>query len=223
MNTTKPKQERSRLSRDKILASAVEIFAQKGPDGTRIDDIEKKAGVNKQRIYAYFGSKNALYRKVLLQVYTQAAENEKLLKLTEAEIPNMTGVIIHSFFEFHEKTPLFWRLLAWENLNGGKSLSHQDWDKIQSNYIEHLRQLYHRGQRKGVFDKNILFSTYIISIFAITFFYYSNQMTISNLLSLDMKRTDFKSEFIAEIHKIFMQGCSRSGGGFCSKEADCGK
>ncbi|MCD6176029.1 MAG: TetR/AcrR family transcriptional regulator [Planctomycetes bacterium] len=205
MNTTKPKQERSRLSKNKILESAIEIFAQKGPAGTRVDEIEAKAGVNKQRIYAYFGSKDNLYRQVLLKVYAQATENEKLLKLSEKNIPEMTKTIINSFFEFHQQNPLFWRLLAWENLNGGKSLSDDDWKTIESNYIEHLRELYKTGQEKGLFDKKILFSTYLISIFAITFFYYSNQLTISNLLSLDMEKTDFQSRFINEVQRLFVR------------------
>ena len=205
MNTTRPKQERSRLSKNKILESAIEIFAQKGPAGTRVDEIEAKAGVNKQRIYAYFGSKDNLYRQVLLKVYAQATENEKLLKLSEKNIPEMTKTIINSFFEFHQQNPLFWRLLAWENLNGGKSLSDDDWKTIESNYIEHLRELYKTGQGKGLFDKKILFSTYLISIFAITFFYYSNQLTISNLLSLDMEKTDFQSRFINEVQRLFVR------------------
>ncbi len=205
MNTTRPKQERSRLSKNKILESAIEIFAQKGPAGTRVDEIEAKAGVNKQRIYAYFGSKDNLYRQVLLKVYAQATENERLLKLSEKNIPEMTKTIINSFFEFHQQNPLFWRLLAWENLNGGKSLSDDDWKTIESNYIEHLRELYKTGQEAGLFDKKILFSTYLISIFAITFFYYSNQLTISNLLSLDMEKADFQSRFINEVQRLFVR------------------
>ena len=48
-----------------IFDSARQIFAKKGFDGARIDQIAAKAGINKQRIYAYFGSKSELYRRVL--------------------------------------------------------------------------------------------------------------------------------------------------------------
>ena len=143
----------------------------------------------------------------VLEEILPAAENEKLIKLTENDIPKMTKSIIVSFFEFHKKNPLFWRLLAWENLNGGKSLSDQNWKKIESNYIEHLRGLYEIGQKKRLFNQKILFSTYIISIFAITFFYYSNQITISHLLSLDIKKTDFQLNFINEVQTLFEKGC----------------
>lgn len=203
MNTTKPKQQRSIISRNKILEAATELFASNGPDGTRVDEIEAKSGVNKQRIYAYFGSKDKLYRRVLLKVYAQAAEHEKLLQLSPTDIPNMTNAIINCFFDFHKTNPLFWRLLAWENLKGGTSLSKDDWKDIQSDYIQHLQHLYELGQEKDFFDKKITFSTYLISIFAITFFYYSNQMTISHLLSLDMDTPDFKSKFVDEIQMLF--------------------
>lgn len=208
MNTTKPKQQRSILSKQKILAAATELFALKGPDGARIDEIEARAGVNKQRIYAYFGSKESLYRQVLLDVYAQAAENEKLLDLQEEDLSQMTQAIIHCFLDFHQQHPNFWRLLAWENLNGGKTLSAKDWRNIQSNYITHLEKLYKRGQRIGVFDKKITFQAYLISVFAVTFFYYSNRVTMSHLLSVDMDKPDFQAKFADQVERLFTQGCS---------------
>jgi len=206
MGTVKPKQQRSIETKNNILDAAIKVFAQKGPDGTRIDDIEKTAGVNKQRIYAYFGSKERLYRQVLLNVYSKAAANDNITNITEKDIPRMTEITINAFFEFHRQNPLFWRLLAWENLNGGKNLSTDDWINIQSSYIEHLRRLYTTGQEKGIFSDQISFSTYIITIFSVSFFYYSNQITISNLLSLHLEEKNVQSVFADEVARILTKG-----------------
>ena len=205
-NTVSPKQQRSIKSKQSILKAAEKVFAEKGLHGARIDEIASFSGVNKQRIYAYFGSKDKLYRQVLMAIYSKASENKKLAQLTEKDIPKLTNIIIETFFEFHKKHPLFWRLLSWENLNGGKNLSNSDWKNIQAGYIQKLSQLYKIGQRKAVFRKDVDFSTYIIAIFAITYFYSSNQMTISSLLNLKLKNSVFKDIFSKQLN-LLLSGC----------------
>ena len=44
----------------KILKAAEELFAEKGFDGARVDDIAAKAGINKSLIYYYFKSKHSI-------------------------------------------------------------------------------------------------------------------------------------------------------------------
>lgn len=197
-----PRQQRSIKSKEKILAAAESIFSHKGLHGARIDEISQLASVNKQRIYAYFGSKKKLYRQVLLKAYSLAATNEKIIFLTEKDIPNMTLIIIESFFDFHQQHPRFWRLLAWENLNGGKNLRNEDWKSIRSSYIHHIQKIYETGKNKGYFDKNIDFSTYILTIFSVTYFYYSNQLTISHLLNLDLETKTVRQKIAKQLNKI---------------------
>lgn len=204
-NIVLPTQQRAVKSKENILEAAEEIFSLKGLHGARIDEIASIASVNKQRIYAYFGSKKNLYHQVLLKVYSLAASNEKILALTENDIPNMTLGIIESFFDFHQHNPNFWRLLAWENLNGGKSLKKEDWQKIRSSYISHIQDLYKIGQQKRFFKKDIDFSTYILTIFSITYFYYSNQLTISHLLNLDFETSMLRQKIAKQLNKILTE------------------
>ena len=44
-----------------LLHAAVVEFAAKGLAGARIDEIAQRAGVNKQLVYHYFGSKEEIY------------------------------------------------------------------------------------------------------------------------------------------------------------------
>ena len=48
----------------KILKAAEEIFAEEGFDGARVDDIAKRAGVNKALIYYYFKSKEQIMEEI---------------------------------------------------------------------------------------------------------------------------------------------------------------
>lgn len=204
-----PKQERSIETKAKIFSTALKIFAQNGPHGSRVDQIAVKSGVNKQRIYAYFGSKKNLYREILIDAYTQAATNKQLTELGEKDIDRMTEVIISAFFEFHQSHPLFWRLLSWENLNGGSSLSLSDWSNIRNSYIRHIESLYHLGQSKEIFRKDIDFDTYILAIFSFTYFYFSNQLTISHLLNCRLKAKSVRHIFEVQLHSLLARGTCR--------------
>ena len=55
-------------SRAAILEAARTEFAAKGLTGARVNVIAARAGVNKQLIYYYFGSKDDLYRNALESV-----------------------------------------------------------------------------------------------------------------------------------------------------------
>lgn len=57
-------QRDSKASRKKILKVAERIFAKKGFDGARVDEIAKEAKVNKALIYYYFKSKLAILDEI---------------------------------------------------------------------------------------------------------------------------------------------------------------
>ncbi len=58
-------QEKQGSRRGRILFAAIEEFASKGLAGARTAEIAARAGVNKQLIFYYFGSKRGLYDAVV--------------------------------------------------------------------------------------------------------------------------------------------------------------
>ncbi len=60
--------------RERILSAAVREFAHNGLAGARIEKIAAAAGVNKQLLFHYFGSKDGLYRAALESVLAAASE-----------------------------------------------------------------------------------------------------------------------------------------------------
>lgn len=61
-------------ARERILRAAMELFAQKGYDGTRINEIAEMAEVNKALIYYYFDNKQAILDSLLTSVMKQLAD-----------------------------------------------------------------------------------------------------------------------------------------------------
>ena len=48
-----------------ITEAALEAFAEKGYDATRVDDVAKRAGVSKGLLYLYFKTKEELFKAVI--------------------------------------------------------------------------------------------------------------------------------------------------------------
>jgi AcrR family transcriptional regulator len=53
------------LARQKIIEAASAVFAEEGFAGARVDEIARRAGVNKAMLYYHVGDKRALYSEVL--------------------------------------------------------------------------------------------------------------------------------------------------------------
>lgn len=68
-------------SKQKILDSAKEIFAEVGFDGARVDEIAKRAQVNKALIYYYFKSKDDILKELINNELKEIMDlRESLLK-----------------------------------------------------------------------------------------------------------------------------------------------
>ena len=62
----------ARVSPDRILAAAAVEFAARGYAGARVDQIARRARVNKAMLYYHFHSKQGLYRALLRDTFGQA-------------------------------------------------------------------------------------------------------------------------------------------------------
>ncbi|SDS03836.1 DNA-binding transcriptional regulator, AcrR family [Brevibacterium sandarakinum] len=99
-------------TRDLLLASAREEFADHGIAGARVDAIAARAGVNKERIYGYFGSKEKLFDAVVTEA---KAEHAQGLGLPEGDLAEYVGRL----YDFHRNHPTLRRLMLWEALYYG--------------------------------------------------------------------------------------------------------
>jgi TetR/AcrR family transcriptional regulator len=99
-------------TRRRILAAALKEFSAKGFAGARVDEIARRARINKRMLYHYFGDKRELFRAVY---------RHKLEEKTGA-IERQPGDLLESlpyWFEDMLSDPDWVRLLAWEALTAG--------------------------------------------------------------------------------------------------------
>ena len=96
----------------KIKDAATVEFADRGPDGTTIEQIAKKAGVNKERVYNYFGGKKELFAAVLRDELVQVAQSVPVASFAREDVGDYAGRV----YDYHRERPELIRLLRWEAL-----------------------------------------------------------------------------------------------------------
>lgn len=68
-----------------ILAAALEVFAARGFQGARLEEVAKRAGVSKGALYLYFETKADLFRAVVTDAVSPNLERVKAI--ADADLP----------------------------------------------------------------------------------------------------------------------------------------
>lgn len=102
-------------TKKQLMAAATTEFAARGPHGTTMEQIAKRAGVNKERLYAYYGEKFQVFAAVLAEQLAQVADAVPLDVLREAGAGEYAG----RSFDYLATHPELSRLLHWEALTYG--------------------------------------------------------------------------------------------------------
>jgi AcrR family transcriptional regulator len=131
-------------TRRRLKEAATAEFAERGPDGTTMARIAGRAGINKERLYKYFGDKRALFETVLC---------DELEKLAGAATPTVValedvGEWAGRTFDYHAAHPELARLLQWEGLAGGPPADGVN----RTRYYQEKVQAVAAAQRDGVLD-----------------------------------------------------------------------
>jgi AcrR family transcriptional regulator len=133
-------------TRRRLKEAATAEFAEHGPDGTTMARIAERAGINKERLYKYFGDKQALFETVLTD------ELDKLA-VSVAPVPGFEdiGEFAGRTFDYHTAHPELIRLMLWEGLAGGRIAD-------EANRTAHYKVkagAYAAAQRDGVLDGDV--------------------------------------------------------------------
>ena len=95
-----------------LLDAATEEFSAYGMAGARIDRIAASAGVNKERIYQYFGKKSEFFGIVLERQLAAVMDAVTIIGTGVEAITDYTGRV----FDYQVEHPELARLTFWEGL-----------------------------------------------------------------------------------------------------------
>lgn len=99
-------------TRRRLKEAATVEFAERGLDGTTMERIASRAGINKQRLYRYFGDKVSLFESVLADELERLASSVVRPDGGLEDIGEFAG----RTFDYYSANPQLARLLLWEGL-----------------------------------------------------------------------------------------------------------
>lgn len=134
-------------TRRRLREAATVEFAARGPDATTMASIAARAGINKERLYSYFGDKAALWESVLSQELERLAA---AVSLRGADLDDI-GEFAGATFDHHAANPTLARLLQWEGLRGGVAA---DEHRRSAHYREKVERVA-AAQRAGTLDDTL--------------------------------------------------------------------
>ena len=144
-------------TRRRLFDAAVAEFGDHGIAGARIDRIAKRAGANKQLIYAYYGGKQELFDQVVTDQVARFHEN---VQLDAADVPAFAGAA----FDFFTDNPTIVRLANWHSLEPAQATKRIE--AIDRSIQQHVRALA-AAQQAGLVDKTFAPEQLIAMIFGL--------------------------------------------------------
>lgn len=139
-----------------ILNVATRVFTESGFAGARVDEIVRRTRTSKRMVYYYFGDKKGLYFSVLEAAYERLRAKEAALKLPNDDPISALRAWVEFTFDYHRNNPDYVRLIAIENIHGGKHLKASSAIRdVNSTAINALRNICTTGVELGVFRSDI--------------------------------------------------------------------
>jgi AcrR family transcriptional regulator len=192
---------KSEQTKERILNAAIDVFAEKGYSGARVDAIAELAEANKQRIYAYYGSKSGLFEAVMKDAFTQISTMEEdFLANLDGDPDSLAKSLLQYYIKFHADRPNFWRLLAWENLEGGEHAP--ELGDLRKASLKKIKEMFLRMQKSNVIKNDVSFESYMLVLWSVSFFYNSNMKTVSSTLDTDLSNEAVRNTLVSEISSM---------------------
>jgi AcrR family transcriptional regulator len=191
-------------SKAKIIAAAIEIFAEKGKHGAHMEEIASRAKINKAMPYYFFTTKDNLYREVLshifLKVHHDILEGVEAVARTTDDPVEILKAIVNSHFDAYADQMNYTKILlegfAAEPLEVKKVIEQlkQNEEIKEKHGPEQMYKFLEAGVASGVF-RNISPRQVLISIIGMNMVYFASRPISQTMLDGDFQD---EKEFLKE-------------------------
>ena len=144
-------------ARTRILNMAAKLFAEKGFDGARVDEIARKAKVNKALIYYYFKNKEEIRRSLFDGFIHDVMElvDKSLDDFLDIQSKEKFRRVFDEYLAFFEERKHTIRIMAMESLkkSSGVSPLFRFMDIMMKNEIDRVLQVLEKRGIRLEFDR----------------------------------------------------------------------
>jgi AcrR family transcriptional regulator len=158
-------------TREALLAAGTSLFADRGFDGVPVEDIARKAGVNKAMINYHFGGKRQLYVAIVSSTFSEIVSRVERLGDSRAPAPDLLRELVAVVADMAARRhPHFPAMMLRELLTGGKHLA-PEIIAYPLRVAEVVRQIVDRGIRERAFRPVDPLLTHLSIIGSLLFFF----------------------------------------------------
>jgi len=195
----------------RILEAATDIFSEVGFNGARVDEIARRAGVNKAMIYYHIGDKGVLYAEVLHSAIGHVADSISG-QIEAASTPEeKLRAYISAFAGAAEANPRMGPILLREVASGGQNLPElvvKDFARI----IGIVTAIIEEGKEKGVFNEVTPFVLHMMVVGATVMYKASGPIRAKKATIPDFIRmldVNVSQRVVDEISNLILQGIKK--------------
>lgn len=156
-------------SRSRILAAASAVFAVHGFDDTSVDDIARRAGLNKAMIYYHFDGKRGLYLEILQDMMRALGSRTGAIADSGLAPHDKLAAFVDGFSLEADARPDLPFLMVREMADGARRLD-GDTLRLMAAILGNLARILDEGVRAGVFRKAEPFAVYLSLIAPVVMF-----------------------------------------------------
>lgn len=171
----KKRRRSSEATREALIDAATALFAERGFEGTRVDQIAQSAGVNKAMISYHFGGKKSLYNEILATTLNEAHDRFHEIRYSEAPADERLRDFIFAFADLAATQPALPVMIIREVLSGGL---HIDEDLLPRflELFKLVQGIIDQGVREGTFTNVNSYVTHLSLLGSLVFFFATKQV-----------------------------------------------
>ncbi|MGH2664340.1 TetR/AcrR family transcriptional regulator [Flavobacterium sp.] len=169
---------------NEILLVAEKLFSEHGFDGTSVRDIAKEANINIAMISYYFGSKEKLLEKLIInRISGLRLEMENLFKENLTPFEKIDRLIELYITRLNQNCRMY-QIIHFEIASKKRDINYESFNDVKRTNLEALKRIIDEGQEKGLFTKNIDVALIAPTIMGPYFHFQMNKPFYTEILNL---------------------------------------
>lgn len=191
----------------RIIEAARVVFSENGYSAAHVDEIARRAGVNKATLYYQIGDKDTLYANVIHQVIGDIAQKIARAVAQENNPEKKLTAYIVNIADAVDKNPEIPPIMMREIASGGMHMPQVVMEDIAS-ILAILIGILEEGKKKGVFIETVPFLIHMMILGTILFYKGAIQVKERQVwIPADIKMHDkkLKGKLGEEVSKLILK------------------